>query len=130
MSAGTMRRRARNGTSAATTALGREAEARARRFIQEAGFKIVASNFRSPAGEIDIIAREGEVLCFVEVRSRAPTSTTHPLETITYEKRRRIERAAEVYLERMEGPRPPVRFDVVSVTGQRIELVRDAFQTG
>ena len=113
-----------------TTAAGRDAEARARRYLQHEGFAIVSSNFRSPAGEIDIIAREGDVLCFVEVRSRAETSPADPLETITYEKRRRIERAAEVYLEGLFGPRPNVRFDVVAVRGQRVELLRDAFQTG
>lgn len=126
-----MRRRVRAGSAVtSTTASGREAEARARRFLVHEGFAIVASNFRSPAGEIDIIAREGDVLCFVEVRSRAETGPCDPLETITYEKRRRIERAAEVYLEGLAGPRPNVRFDVVAVRGQRVELLRDAFQTG
>ena len=122
-----VRRRRSGGPS--TTALGRDAEARARRYLAGAGFEILSSNYRTPAGEIDIIAREGDVLCFVEVRSRADTGSYDPLETITYEKRRRIERAAEVYLEALSGPRPAVRFDVVSVKGQRIDLLRDAFQT-
>jgi len=125
-----MRKRARTGSAnSSTTAIGRDAEARARRFLQGEGFTIVSANFRSPAGEIDIIAREGDVLCFVEVRSRAETGLVDPLETITYEKRRRIERAAEVFLEGLAGPRPNVRFDVVAVRGQRLELLRDAFQT-
>ena len=113
-----------------TSARGRDAESRARRYLAETGFEVVSSNYRTPAGEIDIIAREGDVLCFVEVRSLSDTGSYDPLETITYEKRRRIERAADVYLETFPGPRPPVRFDVVSVKGQRIELLRDAFQTG
>lgn len=124
-----VKKRSRSG-AVSTTALGRDAESRARRYLAESGFEVVSSNYRTPAGEIDIIAREGDVLCFVEVRSLADTGSYHPLETITYEKRRRIERAADVYMETLPGPRPSVRFDVVSVKGQRVELLRDAFQTG
>jgi putative endonuclease len=87
-------------------------------------------NFRAAAGEIDLIAREGDMLCFVEVRSLSENASYDPLDTITYEKRRRIERAADVFLDALPGARPTVRFDVVSVKGQRLELLRDAFQTG
>ena len=124
-----VRKRAPSG-AISTTARGRDAEARARRFLEGTGFEVVSANYRTAAGEIDLIAREGDVLCFVEVRSLKDSATYDPLDTITYEKRRRIERAAEVYLEALPGPRPAVRFDVVSVQGQRVELLRDAFQTG
>lgn len=120
----------RSTAGASTTARGRDAESRARRFLENSGFRILATNFRTAAGEIDIVAQENDVVCFVEVRSLSDGASYDPLETITYEKRRRIERAAEVYLQAMPGPLPVVRFDVVSVQGPRVELLRDAFQTG
>jgi len=123
-----MRRRA-HARSPSSTEQGREAEQRARKYLQSAGFTIVEANFRNPAGEIDIIAREGNVLCFVEVRSRAEAGAVDPLETISYEKRRRIERAAEAYLAGLSGTPPQVRFDVVAVRGQRVDLLRNAFET-
>lgn len=124
-----MRRRAR-AHSPSTTAIGREAERRAQKHLRALGFSIVETNFRNAAGEIDIIAREGDVLCFVEVRARTRPGSGDPLESITYEKRRRIERAAEVYLADFLGTWPPIRFDVVAVRGTEVELLRNAFETG
>jgi putative endonuclease len=80
--------------------------------------RIVERNFRARGGEIDIVAREGDVLVFVEVRFREDEEFGSPEETVRFGKRRRIVSAARAYLGRI----PPsswkeARFDVVAVAG-------------
>ena len=92
------------------------------------GYEIVERNFRLKAGELDIVARDGDVLCFVEVRSRASAEHGHAAETIGPSKRRQVSRVAELYI----AQRAPVfersRFDVVAITGEQIDLIRDAWR--
>ena len=97
------------------------------------GFRILARNFRTRAGEIDFVAEENGVLCFIEVKGRSGDAFGTPAEAVTAEKQRRIFRAAESYLRRCRGRRPICRFDVVSILGkdgeeQTIEILRDAFR--
>ena len=97
------------------------------------GFKILARNFRTRAGEIDFVAEENGVLCFIEVKGRSGDAFGTPAEAVTAEKQRRIFRAAESYLRRCQGRRPTCRFDVVSILGKdgdepAIEILRDAFR--
>jgi putative endonuclease len=96
-------------------------------------FRILARNFRTRAGEIDFVAEENGVLCFIEVKGRSRDAFGAPAEAVTAEKQRRIFRAAEVYLSRRRGRRPVCRFDVVSILGKngdegKIEILRDAFR--
>jgi putative endonuclease len=125
---------------AARPGTGRRAEDLAAAFLEEAGLRIVARNWRRPEGELDIVADDAGTCVFVEVRSRTGTALGHPLESITPEKQRRVIRAARLYLsETTETSARPVgyRFDVVAVTfdpeGEAApELVHipDAFEIG
>lgn len=97
---------------------GNAAEERACRHLQAAGFTIAGRNFRSPGGEIDIVARKGDLLVFVEVRSRGDDGIERPEESVTPAKRRRIVAAARRYLSTV----PPsswreARFDVIAIEG-------------
>ena len=66
--------------------------------IRAAGFRIVTTNYRCPHGELDIVAEQADLLCFVEVRSRASAELGAPEETIDRRKRARVIHAAEHYL--------------------------------
>lgn len=102
----------------ARRARGDAAEERACRHLDRSGLTIVERNFRTRGGEIDIIARMGDVLVFVEVRSREGPDFGTPEESVTPAKRRRIVAAARLYLSKV----PPsswreARFDVIAVEG-------------
>jgi len=114
-------------------AAGRHGEHLAHRFLRRRGFTVVARNFRprtAGAGEVDLIAWEGERLVFVEVKSRATDDYGTPDRAVNPEKQRCIERAAREYARRANVDWGLVRFDIVSVllTHQpKIDLLRDAF---
>lgn len=95
-------------------ARGLAAEEQAVAFLEQKGLKILARNVRTPAGEIDVIARDGEALCFVEVKARTSKEFGEGAASVTRAKQRRIARAAAWYLARfpMGGP---CRFDVLSL---------------
>jgi putative endonuclease len=108
-------------------------ERAAEKALVDAGYRILDRNFRAAAGELDLVAEEGGVLCFVEVKGRSGTGFGSPEDAVTGEKRRRIFRAAEAWLSRRKRERVPCRFDVVSilddpVAGRRLVILRDAFQ--
>ncbi len=113
---------------ASTTAKGRSAEERAELFLRRRGYEIVERNARSAFGEIDLVAREGGDLVFVEVRSRADDSTGGAEETVGAIKQRQIARAAAVYLSERAPGFETCRFDVVAITGDDIALFQDAFR--
>jgi putative endonuclease len=113
-------------------ARGREAEGLAAAFLEARGFEILARNHAVKRGEVDLVAREGEVLCFVEVRSRTSQAQGGPEETIGAAKARRVVAAATDWATRNGGLDRDIRFDVVAVTlveGEpaRIEHFRGAF---
>ena len=113
-------------------ALGERGERLARRFLAGQGYVIHETNVRFPVGEIDVVAREGAVLCFVEIRSASSTRWGGALASITDRKRQRLIRAARWYLARLRDLPPETRFDVVAIewgTGAQhtIELIRGAF---
>jgi putative endonuclease len=99
-------------------AQGDAAEDRACRHLEGSGLTIVERNFRTPVGEIDIVARKGDLLVFVEVRSREVPDFGTPEASVTPAKRRRIVGAARRYLSKV----PPAswraaRFDVIAIEG-------------
>ncbi len=106
---------------------GRRAEALAAAFLAARGLAIVERNFRCRRGEIDIIARDGETLVFVEVRLRSRRDFGGAAASITPVKRARIAAAAAFYLGRF-GRAPPCRFDAVlfdNLESERIEWLRN-----
>ena len=95
-------------------ALGGRGENVAARYLRNKGYKIILRNFRCELGEIDIIAREGTTLVFVEVKTRAYDDPT-PEDQVNNEKQNQIIKSAKFYLGRYGVPQPPSRFDVVAV---------------
>ena len=112
-------------------ALGREGEALAEAFLVGQGYQVLERNHATRRGEVDLICRDGEVICFVEVRSRGDERHGSPLDTISAVKARRVVAAATDWAWRHGKLEAALRFDVVSVVrgeGEpRLTLVRDAF---
>ena len=100
------------GPGSPTSAAGARAESIAAEFLMRRGLAIVGRNFRTRAGEIDLIARDGATLVFVEVRMRRSQRFGGALESITAAKRARLVTAAKGYLA-MIGREPPCRFDAI-----------------
>ncbi|QAA77333.1 MAG: hypothetical protein BIP78_1567 [Candidatus Bipolaricaulis sibiricus] len=105
---------------------GQEAEDIACRHLQAKGMRVVARNWRWRGGEVDIIARDGPTLVFVEVRFRADETHGAPEETVTPAKRDRLWRTALAFLRGVDEI--PVRFDVVSVGPRGLRHICDAFR--
>jgi len=116
--------------------LGRWGEKQAARFLKTHGYRILEKNYVSSVGEIDIVARDGDVLVFVEVKTRTDEELGGPLEAVGRAKRRKLALVARSFLQRHKLDDISCRFDVVGVTrakGQKepdIELVREAFTLG
>jgi len=95
--------------------LGALGEQAAEELLRSRGYRIVARNHRCRRGEVDLIAERGELLVFVEVRTRASAAFGGPEETVSLAKQRRVVAAARDYLARRRGPERGARFDVVAV---------------
>jgi putative endonuclease len=120
-------------------AVGRFGEETAARHLQAAGLRIVERNWRAPRmagsdvrGELDLVAREGEALVVIEVKTRSGTGFGSPAEAVTADKARRVRRLAVAWLAAHPGEGHAfVRFDVVSVVrtggGVTVEHLRGAF---
>jgi putative endonuclease len=101
---------------AAARRKGEAAEALAARFLAGRGLEIVARNYRTRLGEVDLVAREGEVLVFVEVRLRSWAAWGGAAASVDWRKQRRLVAAARHYLSRLRAE-PRCRFDVVTIEG-------------
>lgn len=113
--------------------LGKLGEEQAVVRLKNEGYRILARNYHNTFGEIDIIARDGKTLCFVEVRTRTKDWHGHPLESISSIKQRKIIRAARGYLMEQNTQDIDARFDVVAVIpdeagGFKVELIKNAFE--
>lgn len=97
-------------------------------YLKKMGYEILAYNFQTRMGEIDIIARHGEYLVFVEVKYRKTASSGHPLEAISIQKQKKISKCALYYMKMYGLEYMPVRFDVVGILGEEIILVQNAFE--
>lgn len=102
-------------------------------FLKKQGYKIVEKNHHQRYGEIDIIAREGDTLVFVEVKTRRSDKYGNPLEAIDRRKQQKMSLVALGYLNNNKMMDCAARFDVVAIMLQanqapQIELVRDAFE--
>ena len=120
--------------------LGKLGEAYAAAYLEQRGYRLVAANFTLPVGrnlrgvvvnaEIDIVAYEGETLCFVEVKTRASDSFAPPEVNVDRRKRRQVARAARAYRRMFELEDQPYRYDVVAVVlppgaTPQIDLIRN-----
>ncbi|MCH5267474.1 MAG: YraN family protein [Lachnospiraceae bacterium] len=101
----------------------------AARYLQDKGYQILERNYRTPCGEIDIIARQGNTLVFVEIKFRSGEQYGTPSEAVDYVKRQRISKVALYFYSRYGYEQElPCRFDVIAICGgERIEHIEDAF---
>jgi putative endonuclease len=110
---------------------GRQGEELAAAHLAREGYQIIARNYRCPFGEIDIIAREGKTLVFVEVKSRRSDSYGDPQQAVDRRKQKKISKIALHYLSQHHLANHPARFDVVAVRlspgSSSVELIRSAF---
>ncbi len=122
----TRSRRADRGSRAFAT--GHSAERVAGWWLRLKGYRIRATRYKTPVGEIDLIAEKGGSLVFVEVKSRPARETA--AEAISPRQRRRIEKAARWYMAREVHAETPAQFDVVLVVPRRIPLhIKNAWQS-
>lgn len=91
------------------------------------GLEILEFNYRCKMGEIDIIAKDGEYLVFVEVKYRANHQKGYPLEAISIQKQKTISKCALHYMMVHRLTDVPVRFDVVGILGEEKEHIKNAF---
>jgi putative endonuclease len=106
--------------------LGRSGEDTAVRLLEACGYVVLARNVRLPGGEIDVIARDRDVIAFVEVKTRATTRFGSALAAVDARKRRTLRALASDWLQ-IAAPQALARFDIVTVDGERAELHRGAF---
>jgi len=111
--------------------IGGSAEDAAVDFLLSSGYRIIARNYRTKCGEIDIVARKKGTYCFVEVKARASSRYGLPAEAVSKVKQRRISRTAMFFLQENNLLREKSRFDVVSIVYKdnlpHIELIENAF---
>jgi len=114
--------------------LGRQGEEEAVNFLKKKGYKILERNFKNKLGEIDIVAKDNNTLCFVEVKTRSNLRFGIPQEAVTFSKQRKLNKIALSYLKKYNLLNAPARFDIVSViiydTAVNTELIKDAFSVG
>jgi putative endonuclease len=103
-------------------------------FLTKQGYKIIETNFRCKEGEVDIIAREGDFLVFIEVRTKTSRAFGTPEESVTARKKAHLRNVAARYLESYDSQLPEWRIDFVAVeldrTGKtrRIEVIKNAVE--
>jgi len=98
-------------------------------FLRNKGYKIIKQNFRCRQGEIDIIAKDGEYLVFIEVKYRKNAYEGAALEAVTWQKQKRIMQTAKYYLyiTASKGRERPCRFDVIAFEGGKMVHIQNAF---
>lgn len=106
--------------------LGTEAESKAADYLTALGYELLERNYRRKFGEIDIIARNGDTVVFVEVRLRRNESYGGAAETVGRLKQRRIAKAAAAYAQARDYD-GPMRFDVIALNSERLEHIPAAF---
>ena len=111
--------------------LGLAGEEEAVKFLKQNGYKIIERNYRCRYGEIDIIARQKDVWCFIEVKTIAKAAAESPFETIDRKKTAHIENAAACYASEKKLGREKIRFDAVGIRKtegkSEIKLIKDIF---
>ncbi|QDT35235.1 YraN family protein [Thalassoglobus polymorphus] len=98
--------------------LGNRGERAAARFLKKSGYRILARQARNQIGEIDLIARDGETIVFVEVKTRSSATTGHPSEAVGFQKQKQLTRTALAWLKQRNLLDHRCRFDVVSIIWQ------------
>ena len=90
-------------------------ERAAKKHLQKLGLKFLTANFRSARGEIDLIFRDDDCLCFIEVKTRSSEEWTRPAAAVDARKRKLLSQTALDYLQLLKNPEVKIRFDIVEV---------------
>ena len=112
--------------------LGKWGEDVARRHLEEQGYSILETNYRCPYGEVDIVAREGDAVVFVEVKTRRDRTFGQPEESVTAAKQGKLIEVAQAYLQENPGLPEDWRIDVVAILASdphsppHIDLIKNA----
>ncbi|MBF0224085.1 MAG: YraN family protein [Desulfobacterales bacterium] len=114
--------------------LGQQGESIAEKFLLSQGYSIIEKNYRTRFGEIDIIAKDNNYICFIEVKLRKTKSFGCPKDSVNYGKQRKISMTAMDYLKKSGQNNQKARFDVVSISisdtnEHQIEIIKNAFET-
>lgn len=107
--------------------LGLQYEEMARHYLVTQGYTILEHNFHSRFGEIDIIAKQGAYIVFIEVKYRRTKQFGYPREAVTYRKQMHIKKVAAYFLLTHVGKEAPCRFDVIEILDQRLTHIKAAF---
>ena len=108
-------------------ALGRAGENRAAAWYRSHGYAVIEQNWRCVAGEIDLVCTRGRTLIFAEVKARTTATHGHPFEAVTPAKQRRLHGLASAYLRTQTTHWAEIRFDVVALLGEDLEVLEGAF---
>lgn len=112
--------------------LGKKGEDIALEIVKRLGYKCLARNYRCTLGEIDLIAREGECLVFIEIKTRKDKSTAFAKEAVDSKKRRQISRVALSYMKENDCSEMSARFDVIAINLNQgdmdVEIINNAFE--
>ncbi|HHW00039.1 MAG TPA: YraN family protein [Clostridiaceae bacterium] len=117
-------------------AFGSSGEQRAIEYLKSSGYEIITVNYRyGRLGEIDIIARDGEYICFVEVKTRSSTAYGTPAEAVTRRKQDRIKKLAQIFISQNSLYDINMRFDIIEIfiskdingSASYINLIKNAF---
>lgn len=117
-----------------TISIGKKGEDTAERYLKRHGYRILEKNFKSPSGEIDIIALDKGTIVFIEVKTRRSNEFGPPELSVNSIKRQKLVKSAFNFLSRKRVKDTPCRFDIVSITespdgkDQRVSLIKDAFE--
>lgn len=96
-------------------------------YLQEQGYEILEYNYRNRRGEIDLIAKDGNVLVFFEIKYRSSEAAGYPLEAVHIKKQEVIGNTALFYLVTHHLEETPCRFDVIGILDKNIEHIKNAF---
>ena len=106
--------------------LGNKGENVACRLLKNKNYDILLRNFKSPKGEIDIIARDGAALCFVEVKTRhhSPKRKNDHIPWVSFKQSQRIKKAAKEYIYKIEAPKIRYRFELIEITMGQYSIIK------
>lgn len=108
-------------------ALGARGERLATEWYRKNGYSVLARNWRCEIGELDLVVTQGGLLVFAEVKTRASDRFGIPAEAVGLAKQRKLRRLGAVFLRATDQRYDALRFDVVSIIGNRVDVFEDAF---
>ncbi|NLL56866.1 MAG: YraN family protein [Clostridiales bacterium] len=107
--------------------VGVSGEQMALEYLEAKNYQIISTNVFYPVGELDIVAKDGQTLVFVEVRTRQDNLFGHPLETLTKVKQQKIIKASRRYIMEYKIKASSFRYDVIAILNNNIEHITNAF---